>query len=215
MLKKTDYIIIGIICFFLGIFIVSQKMSAQEYSKIIQPENNDVLALEVSSLTKANADLRQEVAKLTSDLDVYQNSSESNKSLREKYLSNLDQYNAIIGNSEIKGHGVIVTIQGNLVTAQVVDLVNAIKNIGSSQIAINGERLLINTDLSKFAGKSSYIIDILGNGQTIKSAMERKGGIVEQISTKDLQINTEVKDSLVLSQLPQSKFIYAKILPSN
>ena len=77
MFKKNDYVIISVICFFFGIFIYMQYRGANEYSQVTQPETNAILALEVSKLTKTNADLRQEVKKLTADLDTYKNSSAS------------------------------------------------------------------------------------------------------------------------------------------
>jgi len=210
--KKKDYVIISIICLFLGIFLVSQFYSSTEYKKITQPENSATLAIEVARLTKTNADLRQEVKKLTSDLDSYKDTSESGKKLYEKYLADKDQYDIVIGNATKTGQGVSIMVTGSLNTAQLVDLVNAIKNIGSDMISVNGKRLVINTELSQFSGKDKYKIDVLGNSKLLDSAIKRKGGILEQISTKDIKIEIVSADDIIMPSGDVLNFNYAKII---
>lgn len=198
MFKKSDYLIISILLFFLGIFAVTQYKSGKEYMKAIKPETNEILAVEVSKLTKSNSDLRNQVRALTLDLDKYQNSSESKKVLYEKYIKDLEELNVINGFSIKTGQGVLLKVQGKMATPQIVDLVNAIRNIGSDLIVINETRVVINTDLSKFKDLDSYDIAIYGNSKMLKSALERRGGIVEQISTKDMKISVEEKDNIII-----------------
>ena len=210
--KKKDYVIISIICLFLGVFLVSQFYSSTEYKKVVQPENSETLALEVAKLTKTNSDLRQEVKSLTSTLDSYKDTSESGKKLYEKYLSDKELYDVIIGNAPKTGQGVSILVTGSLGTTQIVDLINAIKNIGSGMISINGKRLVINTDLSQFSNKSDYKIDVLGNSKLLDSAIKRKGGILEQISTKDLKIDVVSSEEIHMPIGEPFQFIYAKIV---
>lgn len=199
MLKRSDYIIISIICFFLGIFFISQFYAGKKYEKVIQPENNAVLAIEVAKLTSTNADLRREVQDLTSDLDSYRNSSNSYKSALDKYQIDSNRLDSINGISSRSGQGIIIIINGRLLTPQVVDLVNALKNIGVEMIEINGEHLILNTDLGKFGGRSFYEIKVLGNSNLLRTAMERKGGIVEQIANKDIVFKIEESDNINIS----------------
>lgn len=212
MFKKSDKIIISIICFFLGIFLISQFYSAKEYKKVIQPENNEVLAIEVAKLTKANADLRRQVVDLTSDLDDYRTSSESRQDTYNKYLADSEKFDVINGEKAKSGQGIVIQISGNLSTPQIIDLINAIKNIGSEIISINEKRLITNTNLAIFSGNDSYEIKVLGNSNLLQSAMERKGGIIEQISTKDININISKSDNIEIPSGIPFNFQYAKII---
>lgn len=212
MFKRNDYIIISVICFFLGIFLISQFSTAKEFKRLTQPENNAVLAVEVSRLTKSNADLRVEVSDLTNNLESYRNSSESTKKAYDQYLSDTERYDIINGSKSKAGQGVVVTISGNLVTQQLVDLINAIKNMGAEVIEVNGNRLILNDDLSKYSGLDHFEIKVLGNSNLLKSAMERKGGIVEQISNKDIKFSIEEKDNLEVKSGSALKFNYARIV---
>lgn len=212
MFKKNDKIIISVICFFLGIFLVSQYYSSIEASKISQPENNEVLAIEVSKLTKSNADLRREVQDLTVNLDSYKNSSESSQKANEQYLSDINKFSVVNGDKAISGQGVIINISGDLVTPQIVDLVNAIKNIGAQIIEINGKRIVLNTEMSQFTNSGHYEIKILGNSALLKSAIERKGGIVDQISTKNIVFTTTTSDKIEISSSPSVNLKNARIV---
>lgn len=210
--KKTDYIIISIICFFLGIFLMTQYYTGREYLKVVQPENNASLALEVAKLTKSNADLRVDVKKLTADLETYKDSSNSSHQFYEKFLSDKERFSHIIGESQRSGQGVKISILGKLETYELVDLINAIKNIGYSFISINGERLMVNSDLSYFAKENSYEIMIIGNSSLLKSAIERKGGIIDQMSSKNLSITIEKLDEIIIPAGSPLVFKYGRIV---
>lgn len=212
MFKKNDNIIIAIICFFLGIFLVSQYYSGLEVKKVTQPENNEVLAIEVAKLTRSNAELRREIKDLTVNLDSYRNSSESSQKVYNQYLADIEKFSIINGEKSTVGQGVIINITGNLVTPQIVDLVNAIKNIGAGAIEINGKRIILNTELGQFSNKSSYEIKVLGNSKLLKSSMERKGGIIEQVSTKETTFAVTESTNVVIGATTPIKFNFARIV---
>lgn len=212
MFKKNDYIILSVICFFLGLFIYMQYRGAQEYSRVIQPETNAIVALEVSKLTKTNANLRQEVRKLTTDLDTYKNSSASEQELYQKYLKDTEKFDIINGEKGASGRGIKIIIEGQMLVPQMVDLVNAIKNIGSDLLSINGQRILLTANLVNFAHQDKLQITVLGNSKLLKSAIERKGGIVEQISTKEMKISIEESEDLSVPAGAPIQLIQARII---
>lgn len=211
-LKRNDYIIISVICFFLGIAIISQVLAGKEYDRVIKPENNEIMALEVASLTKGNTNLRNEVLDLTSELNTYKNSSETSRVSSEKYQNDLNQLAVINGESAASGQGTVITIQGGLAASQVIDLINAINNIGSEVISINGQRIVLQMDLGRFSGQSSYEIKVLGNSQLLKSAIERRGGIEDQISSKDISISVSESSNMTIEAGKPLELRYARIV---
>lgn len=212
MFMKVDYIIITIIGFFLGIFLVSQYISGKEFNKVVQPENSSVIALEVAKMTKTNADLRREAQNLTGDLNTYQNSNQSSIDAYQKYQQDVARLRVINGEETKTGQGIVITINGSLDTAQIVDLVNALKNIGSEIISINGTRLVINTEFSQYAKQDNYEIKVLGNSEILKSALERKGGIIDQIKNKDITISLAKSENIAIKNGEPIQFQYAKVV---
>ena len=186
---------------------MTQYYSAKEYQKVIQPENNEVIALEVAKLTSTNADLRAEVQKLTSDLDTYNNSSASKKNAYDKFVADSERLDLINGIALKRGQGVTIKVAGQMNSAQLVDLTNAVKNIGAELMSINGRRIVINSDLSSFSGLSNYEFNVIGNSELLKSALERRGGIIEQIITNDLTITVAKNDQV---EIPSANMVYFK-----
>lgn len=213
MFKKIDYIIISFVCFVLAVMGVSQVFSAKNYNKITQPENNAVLAVEVAKLTQSNADLRTEVKSLTENLDKYKNSNSSRQTAYEQYQNELRRYNLINGSRQSSGQGIVLTVDGNLSMPQLIDLINAIKNSGGELIALNNNRLTLNTNLDPYINAGKLEAKILGNSKLLQSALERKGGIIEQIATKDVRFSIEARENI---DIPASNktinFKYSKIL---
>ena len=212
MFKRSDYLIIAIACFFLGIFIISQFYANKKTKLLTQPENNEVLTLEVAKYTKTNANLRLEVQSLTMESDTYKNKTLTSTEAFDKYKSDVNMYDSLNGVSEQTGQGIIINIVGSLGAPQVIDLVNALKNIGVEFCSINGTRLTLNTDLSVFAVRDQYEIKAIGNSTLLKSAIERKGGIIDLIATKSLKITLTQADQLTIPAGQPTQFIYAKII---
>jgi len=212
-MKKYDFVIISIVCFIFSVVIFSQIISAKEYKTLIEPENNAVLALEVAKLNKSNADLRQEVKKLTNDLDTYKNHSQSYEELQKKYKSDLEKFEILNGTLPATGQGVVIKIQGKLSTPELVDLANAIKNIGAGLISINDTRLTLYTDIYQFSQAQEYTIRVLGNGQLLKSAIDRRGGILEQLNMKDKKVSiSEIETMTIPMSQINFNFDHARII---
>jgi uncharacterized protein YlxW (UPF0749 family) len=212
MFKKADKIILATVGFFLGIFFVTQFYSTQAIKKVTQPENNEVIVLEVAKLSKTNADLRTEVKTLTVNLDSYNNSNQTAQDTLLQYQNDIVRYDNINSAKSISGQGVIISIDDMLLIPQIVDLVNAIKNIGYESIQVNNVRLSINTNLGQFSGLPKYEIIVLGNSKLIKSALERKGGIIEQITINKNKYSIEEKTNLEIREGKPLQLKYAKVV---
>lgn len=209
MFQKKDFIIIALVCFILGFLLVRQLYLSTETQRIKKGEEEQLLALEISRLIKANTDLRLEIQELATTAEKYRRSLEDKKSATEEVSKNLEKYKIIAGVTRIEGPGVEIKIENDMAKEQMVDLVNALRNIGIEGISINGRRLTISSYFA--AGQSGlflngqklekpYTIWVIGNAPLIKEALERKGGIIEQlqVETKEGQIKIEERDKLIL-----------------
>ena len=211
MFQKKDLFIFILVFLVLGILLVRQFYTSKETKKLEQSEENQLLALEISRLIKANTDLRLEINELATTLEKYQKSWQDRKSAFEEVEKNLEKYKILAGTTEIKGPGIEVTIDGELDKEQMVDLINAFKNIGVESLSVNGKRLIISSYfaanqeglfLNGMKLEKPYIILAVGNAPLIKEALERKGGIIEQIqsSEKDIKIKVEKREEIVLNK---------------
>ena len=96
---------------------------------------------------------------------------------------------------------------GDIQSDDLLKLVNVLHASGAKAISINNERLIMNSEIIS-AGKNIVIngrtvsapftVKVLGDYQTINSALNMKGGIVDYFGLFGITVNIEKHDSLTL-----------------
>ena len=212
MPQRKDILVFVAVCLILGILVVWQFFASKEAAKLTTEEENQLLALEVSRLIKANTDLRLEIQDLASTSEKYEKSLVDRQSAIEEVGKNLQKYQILAGVTKIQGPGVEIKIDGDLDQTQIVDLINALRNIGVEGISINGKRIIISSSFSTRADglylntiklDNPYTILAVGDGPLIEEALNRRGGIIEQLETssKDIKVIVDKKDQIVLDKI--------------
>jgi uncharacterized protein YlxW (UPF0749 family) len=209
MYKKKDIIILTVIGIVFGFLVICQLRLTHEAKRIQTGEDNQILALEIAQLTRTNSDLRLEVKELSTTQEKYLKSLEDRKSASEELAKNLEKYQIIAGAKKMEGQGVEIRIEGAIGQEQLVDLVNALRNIGIEGMSINNKRFLISSYFQQTADglyleetkiTSPILIAVTGNGPLIKESLLRHGGIIEQIKEgdKNIKITVEQKEKIIL-----------------
>lgn len=209
-LKKRDLIIFTVLGVAFGFFLIRQYYAGREVRKLTQPENNQVLALEVAKLTKSNAELRQEVLTLDAKVNDYSQSLTDQTTANETLGLDLKRYQQINGYLPVVGRGVVLNINHTLTQPQLVDLINTIRNIGVDGFSINGQRIIISSHFE--ATTPSYEIAIVGNPTLVKSALTRKSGFLDLLFPSSSDYTITEQDSISLKQVPDWLFTYATII---
>jgi len=204
-----EIIIFVVICVALGYLLSRQLLVAKKTQAIKKGEEEQLIALETARLIKANADLRLEIQELGTTASKYRESFKNRSEAEEEVSKNLERYKIIAGVTRIEGEGVEIRIEGGVSRENMVDLVNALKNIGVEGISINGRRLTISSYftsnsqglfLNQVKLEKPFLFQVVGNSALVKEALERRGGIIEQIEAerKDVKIKVEKKERLIL-----------------
>lgn len=194
MKKNVQALILGIMCFVLTILICIQvKTVNQNGTTISMNQQESELKSQVLKMKEKYENQYYELEKLEKDLEETRKNitghNEELKNLEEK----INEYNKIIGMTEVKGKGVIITVQDGTTNGitlnandlivhdlNVLSIVNELKNAGAEAISINGKRV-VNTTAISCDGNV-----IVVNGEKISSPIEiRAIGLPEQLSTLD------------------------------
>ena len=192
MNKKSEAIILAIMCFLLTIAVYVQ----------IKTVNNNGATV---GLSQTESELKTQVLKIKEkyeaeyaslqraekELEKEREGATSNNSELADLENQIKQANLILGNTDVTGEGVIVTLsdgkgdptsldQSNyLVHAEnILQVVNEMKNAGAEAISINGERIV---------GTSAISCDgnvIVVNGKKINSPIQISAiGLQELLAT--------------------------------
>lgn len=180
-MSKKGLITIIIIAVILGVFVARQFLLSERIKKEVNNETNQALAYEVSELFESNEKLKEEVQKLKNELDKLQKTYIDSKQVNETLDEKLAHYQIILGLQEVRGPGVRIKFDKKIASVQIIDLVNALKNIGVESISINEKRLIPTSSITKGIFSPPVIIEAIGDKELLYNSLTRSGGIIDQI----------------------------------
>ena len=190
--KRTISIVLGIMCFALTLGICIQVRTVQGTNSTVSQnyeENN--LRAEVLKYKERYENKYKELEKAKNELEKARKSSTENNEDLEQKEKEIQQGNKMIGLTEVTGPGVIVTLSdsktdsslalnaSDLIVhdADVLSVINELKNAGAEAISINDQRLVPTSSIVC----GGNIIEI--NGEKVGAPFEIKAiGLPEQLA---------------------------------
>lgn len=201
MRDRKIYILV--VAIFLGILIVAQIRTFSGLNDAYRRDSQSNVFNEIKILKDKNSDLRTEISDLETTVKQLDNQNLALASIDDE----VKKYKTLNGESPIFGPGVIVTIDGQLTTPWIVDLINEFYNSGAQAVSINGIRITnkaIGFDtmpqgqilLNGSVLSSPYVFSIIGEASTIINILELPQGIFDRIESviKNLTIKTDVRE---------------------
>lgn len=191
--KKIISIVLGMMCFALTLGICIQIKTVTGSNTIAGESGgqNDQLRAEVLRYKERYDNKYKDLEKAEKELEKErQNSTQNNSDLEEKEEA-IKQGNKIIGMTDVTGAGVIVTLSDGkrdpstvlnpsaliVHEADVLSVINELKNAGAEAISINNQRMIPTSSISC----GGNIIEI--NGEKVGAPFEIKAiGLPEQLA---------------------------------
>ena len=208
-------IVIGILCFALTVGICVQIRTVQNSnSTASQNYAQSRLKDELLKYKEKYDNKIKDIERIDSQLDEEIEKATANNSELEQARKQIQDGNKIIGLSEVKGPGVIITVADSDETGMVLNannllvhdkdilkIVNELKNAGAEAISINDQRVVITTaimcggNIININGErigSPFEIKAIGLPETLAN-LARPGGYLSEL--KDNRIKVDLKKS--------------------
>ena len=236
MRKFSGMIVIGVLALFIGLVISIQITTTQGSDPgglIPYAKAQGYLEQLKQVRTEKDAAL-QELSELEKRLENIEAEKANEDFFLAGVLSDLEKYKMAAGVVDVKGPGVVITVEDPIPTDEFSDeysvimlryelllsLVNKLKDAGTEAVSINGQRIIATTEIS-LAGENvnintvptapPYIIKAIGNPETIESTLTIRFGIIEQMKNYGLRIRIEQKDEITIPRYSGIlKFRYAE-----
>lgn len=187
-------VLVGII---LGFILVQQYSLALRRQKAVSSESFEDLSFQIANLSKSNEELKKEIGELETQKVNLEKSILDRRLAFETLEKDITKFEIITGKTKVSGEGVEVSFEEQLPLPQLIDLLNAIHNIGGESIAVNGRRIVYNSQFSQNSFQKPIVVSTIGNSQLLHDALVRPGGILQQIGSGKV----EIKESLTLPAL--------------
>ena len=182
----------------IGVIVIQQIYLHRKIKVITQPDETSALGFQISQLIKTNDKLQTEIFQLNQEKEKMVQVVEERWTASENISETKTKYSIIAGTSFVEGKGVKISVADKLEMVQIVDLINALRNIGAEAISINNKRIGLRTGISSNFFEAPYKILIIGDPAVLYNALTRPGGIIAQI---DEEMQVEKVNSIIISPL--------------
>ncbi len=200
MLKNLS---IGIATLIFGFLVVSQVVSFENLNEYFLRETQSNIFQEIKILKNKNEDLKQEISELEANIDKLTNQNSALNVIEEE----ITKYKKLTGLYPVFGSGLVVTIEGDLTTPWIIDLINDFFNSGAEAVSVNGIRITNKTAgfdtlpqgqilLNGSILSAPYVFHVSGDGLHIDNTLKLTGGIFNrlELTFPEITITTEKKE---------------------
>lgn len=182
-------IIIGLVCIVL-ICVMFVQFKTVEETDITAIENmkEDELRTTLSEWKTKYEETYEKYEETIATIDEYNKKIESSEEASELLDKELENSNLIVGNTDIYGEGIIVTLTDNnnqvIVAEDLLELINELRYAGAEAISINDVRIINTTDIVEVGNtlimvggqrlSSPYVVKAIGNQVYLSSILSLK-----------------------------------------
>ena len=239
MNKKSISLVLGIMCLILTYAIVVQIKTVNGTGTAVATTTSENELRDAVLKAKEKYDnLYEQLERMESQLELERTNSTQNNTELTELENTIKEGNKVLGLSEVTGQGIIITVNDNQKVSIVdildpnlyivhdtdlINIVNALKNVGAEAISINGQRI-VTTSAIECDGNIVII-----NGEKIVAPFEIKaiglpesligvarfGGYVDQLKEyRHLDVTVETSTEKEKITIPKYtgtfKFEYAE-----
>lgn len=152
-------------------------------------ENKVNVFKEIQIVKRSNQNLSEQLADLQNELNKGNNKEQALESINK----DIARYQLALGQNDIHGPGITITIPGELESLWFTDMVNELFSAGAEAISLNGIRILdqnIGFDtmpngqilLGGEIISAPFKFEAIGDSKTLLNAVSQAGGIVNRIA---------------------------------
>ena len=176
----------------LGVVITNQYLLYRQLGTIKEGSDPGDMAVRVSKLYADNEKLKTQLNERLVHEKELEDAMSSSSDTQKLIEQEKEKYQVILGMREVSGPGVVVQVSHRMVTSQLVDFVDALRNSGAEALAINKTRILTNTSMDQFQDQSNYTFEIIGDKDVLYDSLTRPGGIFELIVNGEAQRSDQI-----------------------
>ena len=184
----------------------------------------DITAIETMRETELREELASWKAKydetetklrdIEEKINSYKNEVANDNTAKQMIEDEYKDTEAFLGYTDLEGQGIVVTLKNTpekqVVSENILSLVNELRLAGSEAISINSERVVNTTEIvdvdTRFVIVNGqrvvepFIIRAIGDKKYLESSISIKGGYIDTMKANDVDVTYELSDKV---QIPK------------
>lgn len=193
--KFSKNLSIMLVCIILGAMVSWQFQSITNNNKVESQENMRLEEIKDSLIMekKKNENMQSKIDELQQDLEKYKSAQGNLDQYTQNLINELNEAKMIAGLVDVKGKGVIITIEkdkSDIIEKDILSILNELRASDVQAISINGERIIATSEIRK-AGNYFTIngnqvlppieIKAIADPDNIENALNMTGGVIDNL----------------------------------
>lgn len=224
---KSTHVAICSICFLIAFATTVQiRTTSISKSDILRLKNENELRDEITQWEEKYEVSQTTIIELKKKIEEYRNEYSSNDDKIALIKSELDDANILAGNVAVKGPGIEVVLDdtaeieriafesgmfdSNVYIIHDTDLMSVVNELlaaGAEAVDINGQRIVSTTaircvgpliQINGINYSAPFKISAIGDPDTLKGALNLRGGIISEIKGARIDVTIEKKDEITI-----------------
>lgn len=222
--ENTKIYFLIIISVLLGVLFLKQFLVTKKNKELTTDNNLIKLSYELIENSNSIFDLQNELNRLRIKNDSFSFNIKDKSKMKDDIEKKIQNYRLINGLESIAGRGIEIKIEGNMVTEEIVDLINGIRNTKPEAVGINSKRIVYKSyfivgddNKLEFDNKKfdfPIYIQVISDPDVLRKSLDRSGGILDVLkknSFDKIKFSVENKDNIGLPPYDgKLNFRYAK-----
>jgi len=222
-MKVTRNIALTLVCIILGIMISWQYKSINYNQNVSSVQNKrlEELKTELIALQKTNNELRARLQELQEENKAYENSRIGDNTLAENMKKQLETARIFAGLVDVKGKGVIVTLDNNgfasVADSDILEVVNELRAAGAQAISVNEERIVATSEIRQVGNygddssyitingvkhKAPFVIKAISDPNDLDRALTMTGGVIDKLrDTYQIKVSIKKSDEIIIPKV--------------
>lgn len=177
----------------------------------IESMQEDELRAQLAEWKSEYEEVHAKVESNNEKINEYTNIVQNNKEASELLEKELQEYNMLVGKTNVTGSGVVLRLADNIVTSysasNLINIVNELWHAGAEAISINEQRIIGNTEIVMIQARymlingqkitAPYEVKVIGNKENLNNALTLKNeGLLDYYKTRDYTIEMSIQDNI-------------------
>jgi len=214
--KISRNIAITSVCIILGIMLAWQYKSINYNQNVSSFQNKRVEELKDSLIKQQNInnDLRARLQELQDENMAYENARAGDNSITDNLKKQLEIARILSGLVNVKGKGVIVTLDNNeflsVEDGDILDIVNELRAAGSQAISVNEERIVATSEVREAGNgimvngvkmEAPFVIKAISDPNNLERSLTMIGGVIDSLNSLQLKVDVKKSDDIVIPKV--------------
>lgn len=219
--NTTMFISILLVCIVLVSVLMIQFKIVEEVNETdIENMRETELREQLSTWKGKYEETNEKLEEINLKISEYNLKIEANEESSELLDNELLQSNILLGNTEVQGEGVVITLsdteESTVTASDLLELVNELRYAGAEAISINGVRVTSMTDIVDISDRfilikprqrlsSPYVIKVIGNQTYLVSTLSLKNsGFIDSHSNLGQSVKVEKQRNITIPKYLES-----------